>query len=284
MAKDKKSLDNSFSERMRIQTKFGCIPTSVLRHNKNDKAIDIMSYNSYTNVQRFKNKQHPLYKRFMASGMDVRGGALSKFSQNIGRILLKLYTSENDIVFDPFAGHNSRMELCHHIKRNYIGIDISRKFTSQNNIIKKIIKENDCFIWLLNADAKYVPIKSEVADFTITSPPYWDIEFYGDEREQLGKNKKYTDFLSDIFKCLQENYRILKKNTYCCWNINDFRKKGKFYAYHADIMHLMEVAGFEIIDIVIIDLGTAIGACFATQIEQRKYLPKQHEYVIVGKK
>ena len=35
----------------------------------------------------------------------------------------------------------------------------------------------------------------KVFDLAITSPPYWDIETYGDEPEQLGKQQTFQDFM-----------------------------------------------------------------------------------------
>ena len=47
---------------------------------------------------------------------------------------------------------------------------------------------------------------------------------------------------------------------------------------------MLEDAGFTLWDIMIVDLGYPIAAAFATQIIERKSLPKRHEYGVIVKK
>ena len=110
------------------------------------------------------------------------------------------------------------------------------------------------------------------------------MEFYDDGPEQLGYNHTYKDFMSGIERILAESYRVLKPNRYCAFNINDFRKDGQYYMYHADVARAMEKVGFKLWDIIIVPWKSCIGACFASQIEERKITAKKHEYVVVSKK
>jgi len=73
-------------------------------------------------------------------------------------------------------------------------------------------------------------------------------------------------------------------STTCAWCINDFRKGGILYPYHASVITLFENVGFKLHDIVITDLGYPIGAAFATQLEDQKRTAKRHEYIIIGRK
>ena len=121
-------------------------------------------------------------------------------------------------------------------------------------------------------------------DMVFTSPPYWDIEYYGSEPDQLGYNRSYTDFLHGIRRILRESYRVLRDGRFCIFNINDFRKDGKLYSYHTDIINIFQESGFSLHDIIIVKWQSAIGACFASQIEERKITAKSHEYLVVGRK
>jgi hypothetical protein len=129
---------------------------------------------------------------------------------------------------------------------------------------------------------KFTP--NEVAHFTLTSPPYYDLEWYGDEPEQLGKAESYETFLHELGKIAKENYRVLKCGAYCVWFVNDFRAKGRFFLYHVDVLNLLTAAGFAPHDIMIVDFGAPLGSIFLQTTIERRYLPKRHEYGLVVRK
>jgi len=118
-------------------------------------------------------------------------------------------------------------------------------------------------------------------DFTLTSPPYYDLEDYGDEPEQLGKQRTYQEFLGGLFEVARENYRVLKDGAFAVWFVNDFRRNKTFHAYHVDTIQLMERAGFVLWDIMVVDIGYPIRAAFAAQVIESQILPKRHEYGLV---
>lgn len=277
-------------------------PSSVMKAKRGrpDKDIDEhQAKRGYSNLSPVVNKLKKLNKgkkekqftpEMMKSfGVSCQGcavGALSKFPQNIGRAMVLLYTDPDDTVFDPFAGHNSRMDLVVTAGRNYIGCDLSAEFMKSNRERAKYLRGKfpSTHIELHEGDSRYLDhIKSKSADFTITSPPYWDIEFYGNEKEQLGNNS-YKGFLKGMKKVMRENYRILKYGSYAIYFINDFRRKGKFYSYHADIIRIGQEVGFRNWDILITDLGAGIRDCFSNQVMSSRILPKRHEYGVVFRK
>jgi len=231
---------------------------------------------------------------FAVSGMSCRSGGLSRFPQNIGKLIVQFHCPEGGIVYDPFAGHNSRMELVYNIDRNYVGVDVSHEFMEANRELQTILFENDkkrlglykktTTINLIEGSSSKVDLPNDYADFTITSPPYWDLEYYGEEPEQLGRAKTYESFMEFLLKHIEENYRILKPGSFCAWFINDFTKNGIFYPYHVDLCTYFKKAGFVIHNVYIIDLGQPIAAAFVRTMVSSKRFPKRHEYCIMTRK
>ncbi len=221
-------------------------------------------------------------RSFAVSCQGCAEGALSKFPQNIGHSITTLYCPKGGVVFDPFAGHNSRMELCVRAGFEYIGCDLSNDFMRANRKRRKALKAEfpSARISLIHGDSRSIALDDNIGDFTITSPPYWDIEYYGDEKEQLG-NGTYKEFLAGMQEVMNENFRILKPGAYAAWFINDFRRKGKMYWYHVDIMRLGKKAGFVCHDIMITDFGPGLRDCFINQTLSQKILPKRHEYGVI---
>jgi len=342
-------LAKSRAAKEQILRELGGFPESIMVHDKSDKAIDpIADERSYANQSMTKDNPEAL-EAFSMSGMSCRAGGLSKFPQNVGRMLLKFYAKKGCNVVDPFAGHNSRMEFCWRAGYNYYGSDLSHEFMKANFLIrdrllgeatgglfspeakkgdtgvvtKRLSKlaQTDMFgaptlelpkdeekpveevggdepgdaepstptakavpiIELHEGDSRTLPWEDHFAQFTITSPPYWDLEYYGDEIGQLGK-ASYYEFLTGLEAVAAENFRCLSHKSFCVWCINDFRKDGKFYNYHGDVIKLMTRVGFTQWDMVVVDFGTSIKAAFTVQNWQQKIIPKRHEYWPVFRK
>ena len=287
------SLKKSKEFRQNFISKYGMVPSSILHHVRGDKAIDF-SKDSRKKITRkiFTSDKGERIKWQRGSGAKggAKDGALSIFPKKIVRLIVKFYCPENGIVYDPFCGHNSRMQLVYECNRNYIGVDVSKEFMKHNREIRGFLLnenrliENPATITLIEGSSAKVDLPNNYADFTITSPPYWDIEYYGDEPEQLGKNKTYDSFLDSLSLHIRENYRILKPGAFCAWFVNDFRKDGIFYPYHSDLLYFFQEAGFEMFNIYIVDLGNTFGKIFAQQIEKSKIFPKRHEYCLLFQK
>ena len=118
------------------------IPSSVMvqRRIKPDETRDALaSERSYVNSLPEANKRAIADPKLAGAikGMHRMNsgsltGALSKFPQDIGAAIVKFYADPGSLVVDPFAGHNSRMELCVRAGYDYIGCDLSTEFMEFN--------------------------------------------------------------------------------------------------------------------------------------------------------
>ena len=276
------SLEYSRAKITEVMRRFnGELPQSIMKADKKSRGASDLATGSYTANEKYSGV-------FAKSLSGARYGALSAFPQNIGRAVVELYSERGATVVDPFAGHNSRMELVIRLGRNYIGCDISAKFMQFNREQReKLIAEfPDAMIELYECDSRKMDAHVEqwVGDFTLTSPPYYNIEDYGDEHSQLGKAETYAEFLRSLRKVAEQNFRALKSGSYCCWFVNDFRDDGVFNAYHIDTFNILLAAGFVAHDMMIVDFGGSFGQCFPAQVVERRILPKRHEYCIVVRK
>jgi DNA modification methylase len=299
--KTEESLEHSARVKAQFLKRLGVdrVPNSILLNDRSDRAMDDIvesgrdaSFNKKDNARRVSNRY--MRDKFEISGKSVRAGkdaVLSRFPQNIGRLFVSFYCPEHGVVYDPFAGHNSRMELTYRQHRSYIGIDVSHDFMIANKKIAKFLLDenrldkNYASITLLEQSSAEVKLcDDDLADFTLTSPPYWDIEYYGDEEEQLGNAKTYNRFIQLLTQHVRENYRILKPGSYCAWFINDFVKDKIFYPYHVDLTTAFLRVGFELANIYVVDLGRPLTESFVQGIIQTKRFPKRHEFCILAKK
>jgi len=303
MAKTLRDFKKSALQRQKILDKYGGeVPDSVwvAAHTENSRIQDTTTDQTKKRTEHWqkrlsKTDQPHLLEKCRMSGMSVRGkgGGLSKFPINILQRVIKFYTEPGDIVLDPCAGHNSRMQGTYELGRSYIGYDVCHEFMEFNrNVAAKIQKKNDlsffkneATITLHEQSSESMVEEDESIDLIFTSPPYWDLEFYDDNPAQIGYNHTYDEFLDGIERIAKESLRVLKPGKLAVINVNDFRKDGKFYAYHMDLTRRFLNVGFELFDIIIMVWSPqSIRSIFATQVEESKITGKVHEYLIVFRK
>jgi DNA modification methylase len=288
--KTEESLADSRLIREGLITYWGKVPSSIWQV---DWSIHSKDLSKTYGEQQAENKEK-YNDEFSLSGTGARHGALSRFPQDVCQFLIKFYSKENELVLDPFSGHNSRFESCYRLNRNYIGFDISHQFMQWNYQIREELYEENkrrliplkSTINLNEMDSRKLleVVQKESADFCMTSPPFYDIEYYGDEPAQLGKCKTYDEFINELGQTVKACYEALKPGKFIAWEVNDFRRSGTFHVYHADTIKIFEAAGFKMHDVIIVDYNTAFLKCFLTDVEHNKIMPKQHSYIIVAKK
>lgn len=291
MGKDQESLTKSRQIRQYLISNWGRIPSSIWKVDWSVKVNDLSrSYNDWQKEQAEK-----VGKEFsLSSAGHGKEGGLSRFPQDLCQFLIKFYTKELDTVLDPFTGHNSRMESCFRCNRSYIGFDISAQFMEWNKQVKQqLLAENKqsmtpriatITLYLQDSRDMLEQVQPESVDFCITSPPFYDLEYYGDEPEQLGQAKLYSDFIYSLGKIAHGCFTALKRGKYVAWEVNDFRRDGTFHLYHADTIRIFQQVGFTIHDVIIVDYGSSFLSSFLSDVEHNKIMPKQHSYIIIGYK
>lgn len=198
---------------------------------------------------------------------------------------VRYYASAGQTYLDPFMGQGIQMQVAKVYGLHYVGYDASREFVAYIESVRKKIDDGKTRLLATLGDSRYPEfVENDSGDFCFTSPPYWDIEYYGDEPEQLGFGKSYDEFLAgmhDVYKAWRPKFK------YGAWiviNVNDFRREGKFYPYHADTIRVMQQAGYTMHDTWIIDgLIGGLSRVWAVQFNRQKTAPKVHEYALVFK-
>ena len=304
MPKTAEDIAASREERERLRQKWGgTIPTSIWEINY---GLDggIIEFDQAQNT--VADKKHaakilhgdydPTLRSICAVSAKVvrgKGAGLSVFPYDLLRRAVLFYTEPGELVLDPCAGHNSRMQGVWELGRGYVGYDICKEFMTFNRDVSVRIQKADqgaffsrggpCLV-LHEQSSEHMEEADNSVHFVFTSPPYWNLEFYGDHPAQLGWNHTYPEFLDGIQRVAAESFRVLKPGRYAAININDFQADGKFYMYHADLAERFVRVGFALHDLIIVKWAASFGTIFASQVESRKKVGKMHEFLVVLKK
>ncbi|MDI6603401.1 MAG: DNA methyltransferase [Patescibacteria group bacterium] len=99
-------------------------------------------------------------------------------------------------------------------------------------------------------------VKDQSVHLIITSPPYWQLKDYGDER-QIGFHDNYEEYINNLNLVWKECHRVLHKGCRLCINIGDQFARSVYYGRYkvipirTEIIKFCESAGFDYMGAII---------------------------------
>jgi len=230
------------------------------------------------------------------------------YPKEISDRLIRMYSHEGDLIFDPFLGIGTTLMSAMSLNRRGIGIELSQEFFNYAmrylQLDSEMIIDRDIKIY--NDDCRNLEkyIDDESVQATITSPPYADfihkvldrrsknnsliykyskVRKYTDLPEDFG-NLSYNEFIIDIKQLLDKIYKKTKKYGYSVWVVRDFREKGSYVNFHTDLAEAGKQAGFKWIDLIIWDQTKTVGNAPIVGYPRTFYTNIRHSYIVVLRK
>ena len=207
----------------------------------------------------------------------VGGGtrALSKFNSENCKNIINFFTSKGDTILDPFAGR-TRAIISNYLDRKYVGFELTEKyFPTESTSDRKIF----------NMDSGHmdkVLDKSMKFDLVFTCPPYWNMEKYSADENDLSTFKTYDDFLEGCNKRLEIASSYLKEDGFLIVVLMDFRKDGIFHTWHTDTINWFHRnTEFELYDTMIWEMSPAKRHPLYPQALVNRRMLNTHEYCLV---
>jgi len=172
------------------------------------------------------------------------------FKPVIAKFIYDTYVPANGNIVDPCAGFSGR--LCGAISSNrnlnYIGIDPDSKTIEGGLKCASFFKNDYSFrtgFHLGCAEDVMLSLRSDYYDLVFTSPPYFDVEEYSEDKDQSSvKFPVYQDWLDGfLYKIVDESYRVLKTGSHLAINIKNYDKfqiADDFLSYSQKIGFVLE--------------------------------------------
>lgn len=202
--------------------------------------------------------------------------------------IIKIYSKEGDLVFDPFVGVGTTVTSAYMQKRSGVGIELNKRFCEiANNILNKEkknlfnnIKKNKLIYKIYNDDCRNLRkyLKTNSVQLTFTSPPYANfiqrslkdrekthktslikysnnstVKQYSQNTNDFG-NLDYRNFLENIKEILKDNLIITKPGGYSVWVVKDYRdtkNKIPYVDFHSDLANIGKEAGWLYQDLIV---------------------------------
>lgn len=151
----------------------------------------------------------------------------SIFDPVLCEICYKWFCTENGSILDPFAGGSVRGIVAEYLGYHYTGVDLSEK---QIEADKKNAAEMGLTPTWYCDDSRNIDkyAKDESVDMVFSCPPYFDLEKYSDNPNDLS-NMSYEDFLTNYGIIINKALRALKNDRFAVFVVGDVRDKEGFY-------------------------------------------------------
>lgn len=187
------------------------------------------------------------------------------------------------LIFDPFAGGSVRGIVAEQLGFRYTGIDL-RAEQIQANI--QNAEEIGCDLskinWIndnsLNMDNH---IQDDSADLVFTCPPYFDLEVYSDDPEDIS-NMEYEEFEKIYTEILVKSAAKLKNERFAIVVISDIRDKEGFYRGLCELTKdAYESVGMKLYNEIILYNSIASAGMRARRNMRNRKVVKVHQNVLV---
>jgi DNA modification methylase len=283
-------LDRSAELRAAMVAKFGFVPLSVLSIGRGELSRRLYQFQGEARPDRprmtYKDIEAGVTRSTPASAEGQNRKVMSIMPAELVEFFVKYYARRGDTYLDPFMGQGVQMQVAKVLGLHYHGYDLSSEFFAYIASVRDKIDDGKTTISITLGDSREPSnVPDGAGDFSFTSPPYWDIEYYGDDPRQLGTDKTYDEFLDGMEDVARAWLPKFRTGAYFVVNVNDFRRDRRFYPYHADLISRFEAAGWALTDLWIIQgLVGGMPRAFAVSFNVKRHAPKVHEYAIVFRK
>jgi DNA modification methylase len=152
----------------------------------------------------------------------------SVFDPVIVELAVRWFSAPGGTVLDPFAGGSVRGIVTSLLGRNYYGIDLRADQVEANREQSSTASPDFPPIWVAGDSEKVLDgVEPESVDLVFTCPPYFDLEVYSDDPDDLS-NMDWESFLNSYYEIIRKSANALKEDRFAVFVIGEVRDKKGF--------------------------------------------------------
>ena len=168
-----------------------------------------------------------IVKEFLESDK-IQAAGTSVFDPVLCEISYKWFCKDNGHIFDPFAGGSVRGIVAGKLGYKYTGIELRQEQVEANREqADEIVPENKP-TYFVGSSEKSLEIAPGKYDLIFTCPPYYDLEVYSEDPEDLS-TMEYKEFEAAYESIISQSVSMLNDDSFSVFVVGDVRDKDGYY-------------------------------------------------------
>ena len=196
-------------------------------------------------------------------------------------ILLRYGGTAGSSVLDAFAGGPPRGVVSTIMGFAYTGIEVRQTQIDENLACLKALKLGTARYVL--ADGRYFGKELGQFDCALTCPPYWNLEQYSNDPNDMSNMATYEQFNYAMFASAMSHAKVMKPGAFVCIVVGPFRDKktGELIDFRAHTVENFREAGFYFHQEIILSKNFGSAAKRSTNSWKGLKLVPIHEYLLI---
>lgn len=200
-------------------------------------------------------------------------------------IILRYGGPEGGRILDAFAGGPPRALVASIMGYQYVGFDVRQEQIDENmKILNRLGLADD--VSYVHGDGTKLKGSKEEFDLALTCPPYFNVEVYSDQKDDISSFATYDEFNFAMARCAATHYPLMKSGAFVCITVGNFRdkKSGELIDFRSDTVRNFQEAGFLFWQDVILSKNFGSAAKRSTNAWKGQKLVARHEHLLVFRK
>jgi DNA modification methylase len=215
---------------------------------------------------------------------DIEESNVSIFDATLCEKMYEWFIPKNGKILDPFAGGSVRGIVATEMGFEYTGIDLSTEQINANQLQSE--KPN----WIVG-DSEHIleTINDEIYDFVFTCPPYYDLEIYSDDVNDIS-NMSVEEFDKKYYSILNKSAKKLKNNRFFVIVVSEVREQsitgnykiGKYKGLVSKTIEACERAGLHFYnDMILFNSQHTASRIVDTYFNRNRKVASVHQNILV---
>lgn len=199
-------------------------------------------------------------------------------------ILLRYGGEPGSSVLDAFAGGPPRGVVSAIMGYDYHGFDIRADQIKEDQETIRRLKLKGARYTL--GDGRFMEAVGGPFDCGVTCPPYFNLEVYSDQPDDISAFKSYDEFNASMWLCAHAYYDRLRVGAFMCIVVGPFRDKktSELVDFRSHTVENFRDVGFDFHQEIILSKNFASAAKRSTNAWKGLKLVPRHEYLLVFRK
>lgn len=215
---------------------------------------------------------------------DIEESNVSIFDATLCEKMYEWFVPKGGMILDPFAGGSVRGIVATEMGFEYTGIDLSKEQISANKTQSE--KPN----WVIgDSEDVLETINDEMYDFIFTCPPYYDLEIYSDDINDIS-NMNVEEFDKKYYSILNKSTKKLKNNRFFAVVVSEVREQsvtgnykiGKYKGLVWKTIEACEKAGLHFYnDMILLHSQHTASRIVDTYFNRNRKIASVHQNILV---